>query len=519
MKKDIIFLLAFAAMMPTAMSAGGILTNTNQNIAFNRMMSREASIGIDGVYSNPAGVAFMADGLHLSFNWQTAFQTRTIENTYAPFVLNADRPTAYRKFKGEASAPFVPSFQAVYNKKGWSFQLNFAITGGGGKCKFNDGLGSFERIIANAATVLPSVAAGVDAVAEQTIGSPIGMGAMFPSGTAYSYDGYMRGRQYYFGLSIGAARRISEKIAVFAGVRAVYCTANYYGYLKNITFAQTSLNALLGGSGGDIELNCDQQGWGFTPIIGIDFRPNRHWNFSARYEFMTRIRLKNKAVNRVPDISLLSYTLPVMIAEGMEAQGIPPAAAESAANTIMDNANVKPAIEGMATQLNSSIDNAIGEYDDGKSIPADIPALLTLGAGYSPMDALRINIGFHYFFDKQAKAYRDKQKQLRRGTIEMNAGIEYDVCPLVTVSAGWQNTSYGLSDEYMDDQSFVTSSNSVGLGACLHLSKKVDLNVAYFSTFYSHKTTSENIALTQSTYTSDYTRTNRVLGIGVDLHL
>ena len=52
----------------TPVFAGGILTNTNQNLAFNRMMSREASIGIDGVYYNPAGVAFLPEGFHIGFN-------------------------------------------------------------------------------------------------------------------------------------------------------------------------------------------------------------------------------------------------------------------------------------------------------------------------------------------------------------------------------------------------------------------------------------------------------------------
>ena len=48
--------------------AGGILTNTNQNIAFNRNMARDGIIGIDGVYSNPAGVVFMDNGFHLSLD-------------------------------------------------------------------------------------------------------------------------------------------------------------------------------------------------------------------------------------------------------------------------------------------------------------------------------------------------------------------------------------------------------------------------------------------------------------------
>ena len=63
-----------AAIASSSVSfAGGFLTNTNQNVAFNRMMSREASIGIDGVYYNPAGVVFLGDGHHLSINWQLAY--------------------------------------------------------------------------------------------------------------------------------------------------------------------------------------------------------------------------------------------------------------------------------------------------------------------------------------------------------------------------------------------------------------------------------------------------------------
>ena len=56
MKKSFITCVVF--MMTTICAyAGGLLTNTNQHAAYNRMMSREASIGIDGVYYNPAGVA------------------------------------------------------------------------------------------------------------------------------------------------------------------------------------------------------------------------------------------------------------------------------------------------------------------------------------------------------------------------------------------------------------------------------------------------------------------------------
>ena len=127
--------------------AGGLLTNTNQNVAFDRMLSREASIGIDGVYSNPAGVAFMEDGLHLSLNWQLVFQSRTINNDYLLFGHNQNNASTTREFKGTAFAPVLPSFQVAYNWKKFSFQAMFGVTGGGGKCTFDNGLGSFEKIV------------------------------------------------------------------------------------------------------------------------------------------------------------------------------------------------------------------------------------------------------------------------------------------------------------------------------------------------------------------------------------
>ena len=72
MKKLKLGSIAIALACAAPSFAGGLLTNTNQNVAFNRMMSREASIGIDGVYYNPAGVVFMGDGHHLSISLLTS---------------------------------------------------------------------------------------------------------------------------------------------------------------------------------------------------------------------------------------------------------------------------------------------------------------------------------------------------------------------------------------------------------------------------------------------------------------
>lgn len=293
---------AFAALTAHAAMAGGLLTNTNQHVAFNRMMSREASIGIDGVYYNPAGVAFMSEGHHLAINWQLAYQDRTIKNDYALFTNNTQNPTTPREFKGKAFAPVIPSFQYAYNTGKWSLQSSFALVGGGGKCTFDNGLGSFEKIVAETAMGACQLAGAVDQVG-YGVGQKIGLRIplqlftsdnRFGSKGSYSYDSYMHGRQYYFGLSLGAAYKVSDNLSVFAGVRGVYASCNYYGYVRDIKVGNMPLYRVLDPTKTDaanIELSCDQSGIGFTPIIGVDFKTGR-WNFSAKYEFKTRMRLK-----------------------------------------------------------------------------------------------------------------------------------------------------------------------------------------------------------------------------------
>lgn len=507
-----------AAIASSSVSfAGGLLTNTNQNVAFNRMMSREASIGIDGVYYNPAGVVFLGEGHHLSLNWQLAYQTRIIKNGYDLFKNNVNNPITPREFKGEAFAPVIPSLQYAYNKGRWSFQANLALTGGGGKCTFDNGLGSFEKIVGETAMGACGLAGALDGAAKGALGAAYPkniFSEMFGSDGKYSYDSYMHGRQYYYGISIGAAYKVSDNFSAFAGLRTVYASCNYYGYVRDIKVGNTPLYTVLDPTktdAADILLSCDQTGLGFTPIIGIDYKTGR-WNFSAKYEFKTRMRLKNKSVNQAPSIGNLAGNLRTALI----AKGVPEVVVD---NKILGDPTVQAVMLGIKSKFDTALGEAVGEYEDGKKIAGDIPAYLTLGAGYAPTDDLRINVGFHWFDDKNATSYNNRNKKLDRGTLEYNAGAEYDINKRLTVSAGWQCTSYGLSDEYMDDKSFVVSSNSVGIGGVIRLTSRMKLNVAYFHTFYEHKKTSEESTVGTNTlnYTSDYTRNNNVFGVGLDV--
>lgn len=488
---------AFLALAGTSF-AGGLLTNTNQNVMFLRNPARDAAIGIDGVYSNPAGVAFLGDGFHLSLNIQSARQTRTVLTGYGPlFGNNVNNPALaendfIRKFKGKANAPVIPSVQAAYNKDKWSLQFGFAIVGGGGKCEFDNGLGSFEGVVSAIPAQL--IAGGIN-------NSLQAMGTQLTGG--YSFNPYMRGRQYYYGFTLGSAYKVTKNLSVYGGLRVLYGSANYFGYVKDIAFQQSTggnlsmvpapafFNGLAGvlnqqagqleaiGMGDkaealkqqaaqmsgyaamtqDIELNCDQTGWGIAPIIGIDWKTGK-LNLAAKYEFKTRMRLKNESAN-----------------------------SESAKAISM-----------------------LGKYANGKKVAEDSPALLTVGAQYEVLPSLRLMAGWHHYFDVDTKQYT---KDMLGDTDEYLIGAEYDVNKYVQVSGGLQKTEYDMKDKGMNDISFNVSSYSFGFGVGVNVAKNVKVNVAYFQTNYEDY---NKVQETGGMKISDcFTRTNRVLGVGVDL--
>ena len=57
-------------MLGLQVQAGGLMTNTNYHIAFDRMFARGATFDIDAAFSNPAGLAWGHEGLQLSLNFQ-----------------------------------------------------------------------------------------------------------------------------------------------------------------------------------------------------------------------------------------------------------------------------------------------------------------------------------------------------------------------------------------------------------------------------------------------------------------
>ena len=376
-----------------------------------------------------------------------------------------------------------------------------------------DGLGSFESVVGTIAKKL----------------EPLGA-------LGYDMDGYMKGRQYYYGIQLGAAYKVNNNLAVYGGLRLLYGDATYKAKISNIlvktaggyvefgdfmqgaigyvedgiaqvdagiaqvnagieqvnagiaqyeavgapvpedlTAKQQALvaqqgtlvaqQAQLEGTRKElgtlqkyaegVNLLSNQDGLGIAPVIGVDWK-YKNFNFAAKYEFKTQIRMKNEStVNKASEIA------------------------------------------------------AVNRFRDGEKVNEDAPALLTIGAQWKPIEEVSLNLGWHHYFDKDANWYNNTQDLLRRNTNEYLAGVEWDVTDRLNVSCGGQLTRYGLTDEYMNDMSFVVNSYSLGFGFSYKVKNNITLSAAYFQTNYD-KYTRENYPTAGVSDT--FTRTNRVLG-------
>jgi long-chain fatty acid transport protein len=278
--------------------------------------------------------------------------------------------------------------------------------------------------------------------------------------SAYSLDSYLKGKQNYFGLQIGGTYKIVDNLSAYVGVRGVIASCGYEGYLK------TPLLAQVDPSGEGVVLNCNQSDFGVTPIIGVHYSPIKGLDFAAKYEFRTRIGLNNES-------------------------------------TFSRAAQVLGTINPKAGAF-------LGQYADGKEIRNDIPAILTLGGQYRPIENLKIAASWRYYFDKSATKYGNREKAVNGNTQEYLASVEYKFCKWVSASFSWQNTSFDLSDAHLNDADFNLSSNSIGGGVRIYPCNFMNIDLGYMHTFYQDRNVPNEAGV------NTYSRNNNVVGVGLN---
>jgi long-chain fatty acid transport protein len=492
MKKTILFGIFYLMAVPSIF-AGGILTNANQSAQYVRMLSRNASVQVDAVYFNPAGVVRMEDGFHFALNNQSIFQTKTIENRFP--LLNTSI------YKGDVSVPVFPTGFAVYKKDQLALSFGFGPNSGGGTAEYNTGLPSFETSIAQI---------------------PLSLKASGIETDAYSADLYFNGESVFWGGQLNMSWAFNEVISAAVGVRVILAGNDYQGHIKGVSvikdgesilvsdlmtglaaqasagataFSQQPANVQMpaamaaqygfpsgttfgqaaavmsakaaqatasAASARDRQVDLKQKGTGFTPIIGLNIQPDEKLNIGLKYEFKTKLEMEN--------------------------------------HTEKDD---------------------LGVYPDGDKFRNDLPAIFTAGVDYKLLNNLKISGSFNHYFDQSANM-EGKEDEIDKNLYELALGMEYQLTEKTAVSAGIMHSETGVGQGYQTDISYSLSSNTVGFGMQFHINERFDLDLGGLFTVYKpsdKEITYKNGNKNLGTYKEIYSKTNLDFAIGLTYHL
>ncbi|MGM0666809.1 MAG: OmpP1/FadL family transporter [Bacteroidota bacterium] len=492
MKKILLTLIAICLV--TGLMGGGLVTNTNQSASYTRMMCRDATVGVDAVYFNPAGLTKLGNGLHLSISNQTIGQTKTITSNF-PF-LGGEKPVEYT---GEVSAPLFPSVYAAFKLGKFVISAGFNPIGGGGGAEYLGGLPSFEMPVSTLVPSLQSQLLELDA-GVQLAGYP---DPMFRNVQAYAADITFTGSSVYYGTQVNFSYEVNKMISVALGARYVMAKNTYQGSVSNVTItaspdATTGIPAPYTDSPGNylrtiashpyaaaagaadelnmtaayldaatnLEADVEQSGSGITPIVSVNISPIDMLNIAVKYEHKTKLELETTVI------------------DGKDAGGM---------------------------------------YVDGSKVVADMPAMLSVGASLNPMDKILVSAGVHYFFDKN-NDYDGNPNQdvemIDKNFIEYALGVEYKLFGPLSVSAGYLGTQTGVNDNYQSDIRYSLNTNTFGGGVKLSLTPLIDINLGASMTMYDEgsKTYSYLLGEIPVPVTETYDTSTWVVAVGVDLN-
>ncbi len=534
MRKTILTLTLSALALVTM--AGGIVHNTNQSASFIRMPARDASLGLDATYFNPAGMAFLKDGFHVSLSNQFITQSRNVKTTFPG--LNRS------EFEGMVKAPLFPSAYAIYKKGNFAASLAFNPIGGGGGALFEDGLPSFEMQVA-------AVPAGLTAVGIPT--------------TQYSFETEFEGTSVYYGIQAGAAYKINDMISVALGLRYVIMKNGYTGYIKNIqinpTFPATGFTGTMVSAPhfftsmesylGAVSLQLGATANSLQPIIGAGAGDTPLANGTALGLTAAQVATLQGTVAALGgDPTNMTFAQAQAFFAGASTQYATNATAMGAnadktgdkevdatqsgsgivpiigVDLHFDRLNIGIKYEHKASVKvkNSTKVDDVGMFPDGAEVPSDMPSMLSVGAAFDATSKFKVSGGIHMYFDKGAEygkmidgAYVKNDQVMDKNYMEYALGLEYQITDKFLVSAGYLATRTGVKDIYQSDLSHSLSTNSFAGGVEYKFTEKFALNLGVMNTSYVEDTRDFPAVAPYPAYTETYNRHAFTAAIGVDI--
>ena len=514
--RKLFFVLA-CFMLSNFAFAGGLLTNTNQSAQFIRMMSRNASLDIDAVYFNPAGLTKLEDGWHFAAYSQTIFQDKNVECGFP--LLNDPN------YVGKVSVPVFPTAYAVYKMDKWAFSFGFGPNAGGGSAEFERGLPSFEIPISK---VVPGLA---------------GLSQIDPAlnVTGYDADLYFTGSSIFWGFQLGATYSINDIFSVYGGVRYMPSKNVYQGSIKNIMLeaggkmnpapawltnaagmvnagaalsygVAASLQPIVTGGGGSFTLSQVEQA-GFisaTQKAQIEGGLLRMGVPQAQIDAMPVTTVQGTytaAGNQLTGVAgTLSATSEQLGDKEVDTEqtgaGITPIIGINISPNDEWNIAIKYEHKTYMTLTNNTTVDDLGLFPDGAESASDVPGILGIGVGYKGLDWLEAQVSYNHYFNKYVDwggNVRDmsswknvdpskiRPRESNNG-YEIGLGLQFNLSENFAVSVGGLYGDMGVLPSYQSDFSYSNPSFTPGAGVMWKITDKITLDAGVSNTFYQDQT-------------------------------
>ncbi len=516
---------------------GGLLTNGNQSAQYIRMLSRNASTGVDAVYFNPAGLMLMDNGFYLSLQSQTLFQTKTVESGYP--LLNS------KTYDGKLTVPVFPTGFAVYKKERFALSLGFGPVNGGGSAEFNHGLPSFEKDVSK---LVPGLA---------------GLSKIGKTVNGYSTDIAFTGESVYWGIQGGASVKVNKIFSVYAGLRYVPATNKYTGHINNIsvnvngqfknagTFLTGEVVPVLHGSAlsatnaalstqqmidigaGAYTLAQLQMGGKITAAQRTQLEQGLiqlAGKTQAQVDVMNVTEVKAAftagAAYLNGQATLLTATAGAVQDKSVDVKqtgtGYTPIFGLSIQPNKDWNIGIKYEFRTSLTLTNKTTADGTGRlFPDGKKTGSDIPSLLSIGTDYKVSKGFKVSVSYNSYNDKGVdwgKNIYDQPRTIDHNTWELAIGAQYQLLKKMAVSAGYLRTEMGASEQFQSDFSYYNSpANSYGGGIEWKPTPKFTVDAGMICTFYTDVKKSFTDAAVGA-YSETYKKHNLGLALGLSYY-
>jgi long-chain fatty acid transport protein len=211
----------------------------------------------------------------------------------------------------------------------------------------------------------------------------------------------------------------------------------------------------------DIEVDAEQTGLGYTPILSVNFSPMENLNIAVKYEFQTKLNLTTNVL------------------DGKNGAGI----------YVQDSVSI-----------------------------ADLPASIMAGVEFRPIDRLMLAGSFNYYFDKNVDYDGQADVEINKidnNFLEYGLGAEYGVTEKLRLSLGWSGTITGVNENYLSDLTYSTNTNTLGGGLGYRINDMFDLNIGGQYTFYQEGTKSFTRL---APITETYNKITWLLAVGLDIY-